>query len=552
MGYPETLFLSGGILPEALNHRKDISPEAAREFLLKQRRGGRILSASIDGDLTTIKNLRTYFEEPMAGWLYRCGRFFLNQTVRLYYRRIEVTGGDRIPATGPAIVVANHPNSVTDAFLLASQLTERRLNFIAKDSIPNHPIYGWLVRKFGVVGVARGIDYERQRDLSRQRNQSAVNTCVPRLQAGEIVAIFGEGISYDVRRLQMIRKGALRFGYAAEKACNFALGLVWIPVGITYTAKHHFRSDVLIRVGSPFRLTDVHAQPAGNEAVTLQRGTERLRAELESLVVNIERDHLAGLIDRLNNLVGNPAGSLDSQVKVQQRLARAVDYFNVTEPHKLKALEGDLIRYDQKLATQELTDQVVRQRNPSFRLWSSGPSLLGNSLLMLLNTYGWANSFIPRWTAYLLRPFGRVQEATPGAGPGSQPYEVFRDSLWGTYGGWAGAAVAFPLQAYLVYRVTTAHYGAEVGAAVSALYALSLIPSWRLFIRRRDIFRQRLANMSDALRFLLNAGPAMRLQRHRRKLVRQARSLLAAYDRRAPAPDAQHSLPATVSLASPE
>ena len=75
-------------------------------------------------------------------WFYRLGRAFLNQTIRLYYRRIEVAGRDHIPSSGPAILVANHPNSSADAFLLASQLTPRKLNFIAKDSLTRAPVLG--------------------------------------------------------------------------------------------------------------------------------------------------------------------------------------------------------------------------------------------------------------------------------------------------------------------------------------------------------------------------------------------------------------------------
>ena len=56
----------------------------------------------------------------MDDWLIRLVLVLLNQTIRLYYRRIEVAGRERIPAAGPAILVANHPNSSTDAFLLGS------------------------------------------------------------------------------------------------------------------------------------------------------------------------------------------------------------------------------------------------------------------------------------------------------------------------------------------------------------------------------------------------------------------------------------------------
>src|ERR1700745_1947311 len=137
----------------------------------------------------------------MADWFYGLGRALLDQSIRFYYRRIEVVGRERIPDSGPAILVANHPNSIPAAFLLASQLTGRKLNFIAKDTITRSHLYGWFARRFGVVGVARGADYGRQRDLAHERNQMAITTCQPRLLAGEIVAIFGEGISTDARRL---------------------------------------------------------------------------------------------------------------------------------------------------------------------------------------------------------------------------------------------------------------------------------------------------------------------------------------------------------------
>jgi len=202
----------------------------------------------------------------MSDWFYRCGRVLLNQSVRLYYRRIEVRGAERLPATGPAVLVANHPNSIADAFLLWACLTRRKVNFIAKDSLTRRPLIGWVARQFGVVGVARAYEYERQRDLARQRNQAAIGTCVPRLLAGELIVIFGEGISTDARRLHIIRKGAMRFGYAAERAAGFRLGLQWIPVGINYSAKQRFRSDVALRVGEPFGLSELHPDPARKQA----------------------------------------------------------------------------------------------------------------------------------------------------------------------------------------------------------------------------------------------------------------------------------------------
>ncbi|MFQ5778078.1 MAG: 1-acyl-sn-glycerol-3-phosphate acyltransferase [Terriglobia bacterium] len=463
----------------------------------------------------------------MSDWFYRCGRALLDQTIRLYYRRIEVVGRERIPATGPGIIVANHPNSSPDAFLLASQLTARKVNFIAKDTLTRAPVVGWGLRQFGVVGVARAMDYERQRDLARQRNQAAVATCAPRLLAGELIAIFGEGISTDARRLHTIRKGALRFGYAAEEAAEFKLGLVWIPVGITYLAKQRFRSDVLIRVGEPFGLADLLPNPAHHQAEILQRGTDRLQRELETLVVNIEREELAGLIDRLADLLGSPAGRLASRVERHQHVARAIEYFNLAEPGRVSALEQALTRYQQRVAVAGLSDEVVRQRHPTLAFWVNLRGVLKSSALMVLNLYGWANSFVPRWCAALYRPLGRRKLAAGGI-------STTKETLYGIYGGWLGAALAFPLQTYLVTMWALQSVGTLPGAFAGTLYGLSLIPSWRLFVRRRDILSEHAGNLRAAFLFLVKAAPGTRLQAERRRLQRRLRALLAAYDAKAP------------------
>ena len=464
----------------------------------------------------------------MSDWFYRFGRSLLNQSIQLYYRRIEVSGAERIPESGPAIIVANHPNSVADAFLLAARLSRRPINFIAKDTITRAPVVGWLVRQFGVVGVARAYEYERQRDMARQRNEAAIGTCIPRLLAGELVAIFGEGISTDLRRLHMIRKGAMRFGYAAERAADFQMGLKWIPVGINYSAKQRFRSDVALRVGVPFGLCDLHASPAGHEAEVLKRGTERLQRDIVALMVNIEKDELVGLIDLLAALLEDPRALQDARVDIQQQLSRAVTYFNTVEPQRLGVLERALVSYGRRLAAVELSDEVVRQRRPVVAFWSHLRGVLLNGFLLLLNVYGWANSLIARYAA-ALSGWLQARFSSRKVGPTGHPTGQTKEALWATLGGWVGAAVSFPLQAYLVFSASRAAWGERVGVLLAGLYALTLLPSWWLFVRRRDIFRDHVTNLCAAARFLLHARYAARLRGHRRRLERQARALLADY-----------------------
>jgi glycerol-3-phosphate O-acyltransferase/dihydroxyacetone phosphate acyltransferase len=465
--------------------------------------------------------------------LFQFARALLYQTVRLYYRRIEIIDRDRIPSVGPAILVANHPNSVVDAFLLGSQLGSRKLNFIAKDAIVRAPIYGWLVRRLGVVGVARSMDYGRRRDLAHDLNQGAINACVPRLLEGEILAIFGEGISTDARHLHMVRKGAMRFGYAAERAAGFNLRLTWVPIGITYSAKQRLRSDVLIRVGQPFSLSDLDPEPALHEPRVLQLGTERLQHELESLIVNIKREELAELIDRLTDLLGSRNGRLAGRIERQQRIARAIQYFKVAEPDRLTRLDRELQRYDQQLRRACLTDDIVGQRHPTAALWTNLQGMLKYGSLTILGLYGWVNGFVPRWVAHFAAPLGSSYSEVLDT-HGVRQLQVTKQALWGTVAGWSAVALAFPIQIYIVLRLAEARVSVRTAIAAAGIYALSLIPSWRLYVQQRDSLRQSALRVRDALRFLLNAGPAIKLRAQRRRLQRQLRALLRAYDAEAP------------------
>ena len=98
---------------------------------------------------------------------------------------------------------------------------------------------------------------------------------------------------------------------------------------------------------------------------------------------------------------------------------------------------------------------------------------------------------------------------------------------WSTYGGWIGAAIAFPAQILLVFLGASSGQGRTIGAAVAAIYTLTLVPAWRMFVRRRDLFRGQLARLREALLFLSHARAARRLQVERSRVIRALHLLLS-------------------------
>ena len=81
----------------------------------------------------------------------------LRLTLRVYFRRIEVTGRENVPPEDAVIFVLNHPNALVDpAFLLC--LAPRRLAFIAKTPLFRTPVIGYIVRALDSLPAYRRQD----------------------------------------------------------------------------------------------------------------------------------------------------------------------------------------------------------------------------------------------------------------------------------------------------------------------------------------------------------------------------------------------------------
>src|SRR5215510_2096072 len=81
----------------------------------------------------------------------------LRLALRIYFRRIEVTGLEHVPPEAPAIFVLNHPNALVDpVFLLC--LAPRRVSFLAKAPLFRMPVIGSLVKALDSLPVYRRQD----------------------------------------------------------------------------------------------------------------------------------------------------------------------------------------------------------------------------------------------------------------------------------------------------------------------------------------------------------------------------------------------------------
>jgi 1-acyl-sn-glycerol-3-phosphate acyltransferase len=178
----------------------------------------------------------------LYGLLQRAG--FSGLMRRLY--RIEVIGGEHIPAEGACILAANH-ESVVDPFILGVA-TAREIRYMSKAELFRNRAVAATMRSLGAFPVERG-----------GGDRVAFGEASELLHAGEILGIFPQGTSKQ-RIERRWHRGAARLALVT--------GAPIVPVRMTGTRAFPLRSRVRIFVGRPIVVEQARPSVAAAKSLT--------------------------------------------------------------------------------------------------------------------------------------------------------------------------------------------------------------------------------------------------------------------------------------------
>ena len=207
---------------------------------------------------------RLLLEQAVIPAFYRLTTFLMALVLSIF-GDWQVRGRQRVPATGPLIVVANHL-SLADPPLLGASLP-RRVRFMAKEELFQSRLGGVWIRLFGAFPVRRF-----QADLKALRNAQRL------LQDGQVLGMFPEGHRGSGRALQPAHPGTALL--ALRSGCPV------LPVGITGTERirslrvllEHPR--ITVTVGAPFTLP----APERLNAQAVQQGSDQIMRAIAALL----------------------------------------------------------------------------------------------------------------------------------------------------------------------------------------------------------------------------------------------------------------------------
>ncbi len=257
--------------------------------------------------------------------------------VRLFYPTRTVSGGAGVPASGPVIVVANHPNGLLDPLLLRLAI-DRPVSFLGKSTFWDNPFFRVCVDSFGALPVYRA------HEADTRQNERTFARCHDLLAQGGWLALFPEGKSHDETTLQPMKTGAARIALGA------GVPVTILPVGLLFADKDVFRSSVAVAVGAPFVVKP--GDPEDRDSVVAL--TERIAVGLAEVVLQAEDAAVWRAFLAVAHWTG--AASLAEREVRARALATRWERLLADEPEAAEAFAADVRRYARALRAVGVVD----------------------------------------------------------------------------------------------------------------------------------------------------------------------------------------------------
>ncbi|MEM9552971.1 MAG: 1-acyl-sn-glycerol-3-phosphate acyltransferase [Acidobacteriota bacterium] len=426
----------------------------------------------------------------------RAWRTLCRVLARTFYRRVEVTGTERLSLDGPVILCANHVNALADA-VVAQAAVPRPIHPIARSGLFRNPLLRPILRLIQAVPVHRR---HPGRD-TREQNRKTFERCFEYLEQGRVLLIFPEGQSHSDPSLRPLKTGAARLALGHLERTGEVP--VVMPLGLTFTHKGRFRAHVLAQVGEPIPVTPVlDSVPIDSEDATdeelrtaeearVQQLTDSILRGLQGVTLNVDSWEDLALLKLMQQFFALRAGrgerlSLERRFRSFRRLLEAHRALRAAWPERVEALRSKLRRFEALCRRYGVRDYQLELRyTPGVVARFTARTLLFLLFVVPPALWGLVNSLLPYLaTREVSRRAARARDQYDTAGMlfglaffggfwGAQTFAVFW--LWGSLP--AGLyALSLPITGLVALEVSRERQRIQEEVRV-----------FLLFVRRREL-----------------------------------------------------------------
>ena len=210
--------------------------------------------------------------------IYRLLKILIGLGIKLYYIHIKNLKG--LEHDGPRILIANHPNTLMDGWILG-QICKKPIHFMTKGTFFSSPLKSRFLRSLGMIPINRATESKTQ----GVNNNSSFDACYELLESKKTLVIFPEGNSYAEKVLRELKTGTARIALEVEARNKGLANLKIIPIGLIYTDAAKFRSSAIVNVGESITAIDYIEEYQSSPREASRKLTNEFRVGMEKMLV---------------------------------------------------------------------------------------------------------------------------------------------------------------------------------------------------------------------------------------------------------------------------
>jgi 1-acyl-sn-glycerol-3-phosphate acyltransferase len=283
--------------------------------------------------------------------LYRFAWVLMWITFKIFFRRIDLIGLQKLKSGNPSIVIANHPASFLDAMVLAVFL-KRAVHFYVRGDIFSHPLAYKILTMLHMIPI-----YSMEHGIHNlSKNKRTFERGRQLLEKGKLLLIFPEGFSRQSKQLEPFKKGAARVALQTAFEGVGVKNLSIQTVAINYSF-HNLGSNLLIRLGDSLSIAGYEKQYQDFPAMAIGKLTKEMSSVFQKNVIHIEDGSRTDLAESLMRLVYHEQ-NLNHQT-LFERFTGICKSINTLSPDEFICREKELVAYEHALKENNFTDKSI-------------------------------------------------------------------------------------------------------------------------------------------------------------------------------------------------
>ena len=294
--------------------------------------------------------------------IYRFLKIIIGLGIRLYYREIRVKNKRTLEHNGPKIIIANHPNTLMDAWMVG-YVCRDPIFYMAKATFFNTRLKIWFLRSLGLIPINRATESKTK----RVSNQDSFEHCYRILEQGKTLVIFPEGTSFNERQLRMLKSGTARIALEAERRNGGELNLKIIPIGLVYSKPEQFRSSVLVNIGEPIDPTPFLKTFENDSLKTARMLTDTFRESMEELLVGATSTEHEQLVEDIADIlssdyIASEKKGVEKDVSLIKQTFESINRIQMSTPNTIGEISDLVYRIKWQLEKFEIKSDFLDRR----------------------------------------------------------------------------------------------------------------------------------------------------------------------------------------------